>query len=58
MSPNAGGGRRVAGGVSANEYSCALGAQKNFGHLTPYLTCGLVNPTAYAYHSVLLLKGQ
>ncbi len=25
-------------GVSANEYSCAHGAQINFGHLTPYLT--------------------
>ncbi len=27
-------------GVSANEYSCAHGAQKNFGDLTPYLTYG------------------
>jgi hypothetical protein len=25
-------------GVSANEYSCALEAQINFGELTPYLT--------------------
>jgi hypothetical protein len=25
-------------GVSANEYSCAHGAQINFGDLTPYLT--------------------
>jgi hypothetical protein len=25
-------------GVSANEYSCALGAQIKFGDLTPYLT--------------------
>ncbi len=25
-------------GVSANEYSCAHGAQKNYGDLTPYLT--------------------
>jgi hypothetical protein len=24
--------------VSANEYSCAHGAQINFGDLTPYLT--------------------
>ena len=24
-------------GVSANEYSCAHGAQTNFGDLTPYL---------------------
>jgi hypothetical protein len=27
-------------GLSANEYSCAHGAQVNFGHLTPYLTYG------------------
>jgi hypothetical protein len=27
-------------GVSANEYSCVLGAQINFGDLTPYLTSG------------------
>jgi hypothetical protein len=35
MSPNAGGG---VGGlrVSANEYSCAHGAQINFGDLTPW----------------------
>ncbi len=32
------GGGRVAGGVSANEYSCAHGTQINFGDLTPYLT--------------------
>jgi hypothetical protein len=25
-------------GVSANEYSCARGAQINFGNVTPYLT--------------------
>jgi hypothetical protein len=25
-------------GVSANEYSCAHGAQINFGDLSPYLT--------------------
>ncbi len=30
-------GGEVAG-VSANEYSCAHGAQLNFGDLTPYLT--------------------
>ncbi len=34
MSPNAGGIR----GLAANEYSCAHGAQINFGDLTPYLT--------------------
>jgi hypothetical protein len=43
MSPNAGGwGGGGSGGkgcwVSANEYSCAYGAQINFGDLTPYLT--------------------
>jgi hypothetical protein len=26
------------GGVSANEYSCAHGAQINFEDITPYLT--------------------
>jgi hypothetical protein len=36
MSPNAGGGGGVR--VSAIEYSCARGAQINFGDLTPYLT--------------------
>jgi hypothetical protein len=36
ISPNAGDG----GGVSADEYSCAHGAQINFGDLTPYLTYG------------------
>jgi hypothetical protein len=36
MSPNAGGWGVT--GVSANEYSCAHGAQINFGDLTPYLT--------------------
>jgi hypothetical protein len=28
-------------GVSANEYSCAHGAQINFGDLTPYITYDL-----------------
>ncbi len=28
-------------GVSANEYSCAHGAQVNFGDLTPYFTCAI-----------------
>jgi hypothetical protein len=36
MSPNAGGGGGC--GFLANEYSCAHGAQINFGDLTPYLT--------------------
>ncbi len=39
MSPNAGGGKGVAE-ISANEYSCAHGAQINFGDLTPYLPYG------------------
>jgi hypothetical protein len=39
MSPNAGEG--VSCGVSANEYSCAQGAQINCGDLTPYLTYGV-----------------
>jgi hypothetical protein len=25
-------------GITANEYSCAYGAQKKFGAITPYLT--------------------
>jgi hypothetical protein len=42
MSPNAGeGGGRGGCWVSANEYSCADGAQINFGDFTPYLTFGL-----------------
>ncbi len=40
MNPNAGGGVWGSCGVSANEYSCAHGAQINFGNLTPYLTDG------------------
>jgi hypothetical protein len=32
------GGGRVSCGVLANEYSCAHGAQINFGDLTPNLT--------------------
>jgi hypothetical protein len=28
-------------GASANEYSCAHGAQINFGDITPYLTSGV-----------------
>jgi hypothetical protein len=39
MSPNAGEGG-CGCGASANEYSCAHGAQINFGDLTPYLTYG------------------
>ncbi len=54
MRPNAGWGRGVAG-VSANEYSCAHGAQINFGDLTPYLTYAFsehtVPPRKLAYAS-------
>ncbi len=39
--PKCGGGRELR--VSANEYSCAHGAQRNFGDLTPYLTYGLTS---------------
>jgi hypothetical protein len=34
-----GGGGGCGVSLSANEYSCAHGAQINFGNLTPYLTC-------------------
>ncbi len=37
MSPNAGMWGGGGCGFSANEYSCAHGAQINFGDLTPYL---------------------
>ncbi len=40
MSPNAGEGGGGVGAVTANDYSCAHGAQINFGDLTPYLTFG------------------
>jgi hypothetical protein len=36
-------GEGVNCGDSANEYSCAHGAQINFGDLTPYLTYGVSN---------------
>jgi hypothetical protein len=38
MSPNAGRGGGRGCGVLANEYSCAIVAQINFGDLTPSLT--------------------
>ncbi len=43
MSPNAGGWGCGCGlgGVPANEYRCAHGAQINFGDLTPYWTMNL-----------------
>ncbi len=44
--PNAGRGGGSCG-VSANEYSCAQGAQINFGDLTPYLTYGLWSFSGY-----------
>jgi hypothetical protein len=34
-------GEGGSGGVSANEYNCAHGAQINFVDLTPYLTNGV-----------------
>jgi hypothetical protein len=59
MSPNAGGG---GCGFSANEYSCAHGAQMNFGDLTPDLTLLYVTylpnclPT-YAYNEGERVEG-
>ncbi len=44
-----GGGGGAVGGVSANEYSCAHGAQINVGDLSPYLTDGL-NPLQKSRH--------
>ncbi len=42
MREEAGGGSGGgSGGVSANEHSCAHGAQINFTDLTPYLICEL-----------------
>jgi hypothetical protein len=37
MSPNVGGWGDGVAGFSVYEYSCAHGAQINFGDLTPYL---------------------
>jgi hypothetical protein len=48
MSPNARDGGEGGWGASANEYSCAHGAQKNFGDLTSYLT--------YAFNKYHLLN--
>ncbi len=42
------GGRGRGCRVSANEYSCAHGAQINFGDLTPYLTYD-INPFKHVY---------
>jgi hypothetical protein len=39
----------VSCGVSANEYSCAHGAQINFGDPTPYLTYDVVTSRELAY---------
>ncbi len=38
-------------GFSVNEYSCAHGAQKNFGYLIPYLTYGRREPD-YKYQAM------
>jgi hypothetical protein len=40
--------------ASADEYSCAHGAQINFGDLTPYLTHGLERLTANAKVATVL----
>jgi hypothetical protein len=40
--PKCGGWRGVDCRVSANEYSCAHGAQMNLEDLTPHLTYGLL----------------
>ncbi len=40
ISPNGGEGGRCGVSVSVDDNSCALGAQINFGDLTPYLTYG------------------
>ncbi len=58
MSPNAGGGR--SWGLSQwDEYSCAHGAQINFGDLTPHLTYGLTENHVFfrnsASYSILWL---
>ncbi len=51
MSPNAGGGGSC--GVSANEYSCAHGAQINFGDPTPYLTYGKIKNVQFSAYKNL-----
>jgi hypothetical protein len=53
MSPR---GRGVAG-VSSNDYSCAHGAQVNFGDLTQNLTYGMGNePNPYDSYTVVSYK--
>ncbi len=42
-------------GVSANKYSCAHGAQINFGYLTPYLTYGPSQWAASCFAQFFLL---
>ncbi len=46
MSPNVEGGGEVCR-VSVNEYSCAHGAQINFGDLTPFLTYGFYGESMF-----------
>jgi hypothetical protein len=55
MSPNAGGAGGC--GVSANEYSCAHGANINFGDLTPYLTYAWNEPDFFSIEDSLGSQG-
>jgi hypothetical protein len=55
MSPNAG---MVGLGVSADEYSCILGAQINFGDLTLYLTYGTIAIALFYAARVQILHGR
>jgi hypothetical protein len=45
-------------GVSANEYSCAHGAQINFGDLTPYLTYPIFYISTVVYQLVLVNRNR
>jgi hypothetical protein len=53
VSQNTGGGGSLR--VSANEYSCAHGAQINFGDLTPYLTYDFVSVNWSSVHASSLI---
>jgi hypothetical protein len=46
------------GGVSAKEYSCAHGAQINFGDLTPYLTYDVGRYSVLRHHYLQQASGQ
>jgi hypothetical protein len=47
------GGKGVNCGASANEYSCAQGAQLNFGDMTAYLIYGSFSPLNGVLHSLV-----